>query len=78
MHVINYEIMTKLKVDLHIINNEEDVALLESALHLSDFAVDAIFGTGLKSEVHGVGESIICFNESTFKIHLFSRYSIRY
>ena len=57
---INYEIMTKLKVDLRILKTEEDVTMLESALHLSDFAVDAIFGTGLKSEVHGVGESIIC------------------
>lgn len=57
---INYEIMAKLHSGIQIIEDEAGIKQLESALKDSDFVVDAIFGTGLKSEIHGVAESVIC------------------
>ncbi|TCO73158.1 NAD(P)H-hydrate dehydratase [Marinisporobacter balticus] len=56
---INYDIIHKLKVDIHILIGANNMKKFADAIKGCGIIVDAIFGTGLKREVDGYIQEII-------------------
>ncbi len=57
--VINFEIIKKMDIPIHHINDISGVSKLEKILPLQDVVVDALFGTGLSRVVEGFFEKVI-------------------
>ncbi|MEO2068089.1 MAG: NAD(P)H-hydrate dehydratase [Desulfurobacteriaceae bacterium] len=66
---INGEVLSKLKVPIHIVKEASKLSKVLSLFEKADFIVDAIFGTGLTKPVQGFYEELIkLINRSTKKV----------
>jgi NAD(P)H-hydrate epimerase len=66
---INLDILRRLKIPLLTISDERDLNKLRIALFYADVIVDAIFGTGFKGAVLGLGDKLITLvNNSGVKV----------
>jgi NAD(P)H-hydrate epimerase len=57
--LINYKIIKNLNIDVEEIVKDEEISKLKESISHSSVVVDALFGTGLNSDVHGRAEKII-------------------
>jgi len=57
--LVNFNIIKKININIQIINCEEDIINLKESLIHNPITVDALFGTGLCSEVTGIGREVI-------------------
>ncbi len=55
----NYNIVKSLNIPVIELNGPSDIMYVEELFSESDFIVDAIFGTGLDREVHGIARELI-------------------
>lgn len=65
----NFEILSRMDVDIRVIKSSEGVESLRCDISVSDVIVDAIFGTGLTRDVGGIYREVIeLINESGKKV----------
>ena len=65
----NFEILSRMDVDIRVIKSSEEVESLRCDISVSDVIVDAIFGTGLTRDVGGIYREVIeLINESGKKV----------
>ncbi len=57
--LINYNILKNIKANIVNIKEDKDLIQLKESLTVGDIIVDAIFGTGLNSDVRGIAVKVI-------------------
>lgn len=67
---VNYNILKNLKLNLDIVNTEENLVKLKECIKESDVTVDALFGTGISRDIQGIQNSVISL------INKYSNYTI--
>lgn len=55
----NYEIVSRLGIERHVVKTEEDLKKLKELFSWADAIIDGMFGTGLSREVTGVHRSVV-------------------
>lgn len=56
---INYRILKNMKINIKLLEREEDLKALIDSLNRSDMTIDSIFGTGLTRDVEGLYRDVI-------------------
>ncbi|MDS0526212.1 NAD(P)H-hydrate dehydratase [Clostridium sp. SHJSY1] len=67
---VNYEILTKMSVDLEFVNIEDNIEKIKTDIQNADIVVDAIFGIGLNRKIEGEIHKLIDL------INQYSRFTI--
>lgn len=57
--LINYEIIKKLDISITEIINHDDIHGFKEGIFCNPVVIDALFGTGLNSDVYGISEEVI-------------------